>query len=70
MKFECRDECLSLIRPNALEKIMEMQNFGYNMNDPLSDEKLLLVRTLLEDSTAAPTTLIFEHFATEKNDER
>ena len=40
------------------------------MNDPLSDEELLLVRTLLEDSTAAPTALIFEHFATEKNDER
>ena len=57
MKFECRNS-LSLTSPDALEKIIEMQNFEYHTNGPLSDKKLFLVETLLKDSTAVPTALI------------
>ena len=45
MKFECRNS-LSLTWPDALEKTIKMQNFGYHMNGPISDEKLVSAGTL------------------------
>ena len=40
------------------------------MHGPLSGEKLVMVGSLLEDSTAVPVTLVLEHFEIDKKHER
>ena len=55
MKFECINT-LALSWPDALESIIEKQNIGKYMHGPLSDEKLLMAGSLIEDSTAVPVT--------------
>ena len=69
MKFECINT-LSLSWPETLENILEKQNVGNYMHGPLSDEKLLIVGSLLEDSTAVPVMLVLEHFEIDKKHER
>ena len=56
MKFECINT-LALSWPDALENIIEKQNVGNYMHGPLSDEKFLMVGSLLEESTGVPVTL-------------
>ena len=68
MKFECINT-LSLSWPETLENILEKQNVGNYMHGPLSDEKLLIVGSLLEDSTAVPVMLVLEHFEIDKKHE-
>ena len=55
MKFECINT-LALSWQDALKNIIEKQNVGSYIHGPLSDEKLLMVGSLLEDSTVVPVT--------------
>ena len=50
--------------------IIEKQNVGNYIHGPLSDKKLLMVGSVLEDSTAVPITLVLEHFEIDKKYER
>ena len=61
---------LALFQPDALENITEKQNVENYTHKPLSDEKLLTVGSLLEDSTTVPVTLVLEHFKIDKKRER
>ena len=69
MKFECINT-LALSWPDALENVIEKQNVGNYMHGPLSDEKLLMVGSFLEESTAVPVKLVLEHFEIDKKHER
>ena len=68
IKFECINT-LALSWPDTIENIMEKQNVGNYVRGTLSDEKLLIVGSLLEDSTAVPVMLVLEHFEIDKKHE-
>ena len=57
---------LALSWPDTLEK----QNVGNYIHGPLTDEKFVMVGSLLEDSTAVPVTLVLEHLEIDKKHER
>ena len=68
IKFECINT-LALSWPDVLENTTEKQKAGNYMCGTLSDEKLLMVGSLLEDSTAVPVMLVLEHFEIDKKHE-
>ena len=68
MKFEFINT-LALSLPDTLENIIEKQNVRNYMHGPLPDEKLLMIGSLLEDSTAVPVMLVLEHFEIDKKHE-
>ena len=68
MKFEFINT-LALSLPDTLENIIEKQNVRNYMHGLLPDEKLLMVGSLLEDSTAVPVMLVLEHFEIDKKHE-
>ena len=55
MKFECINT-LALSWQDARKNIIEKQKVGNYIHGPLSNEKLLMVGSLLEDSTVVPVT--------------
>ena len=69
MKFEFINT-IALSLPDTLENIIEKQNVRNYMHGPLPDEKLLMVGSLLEDSTAVPEMLVLEHFEIDKKHDR
>ena len=69
MKFEFINT-LALSLPDTLENIIEKQNVRNYMHGPLPDEKLLMVGSLLEDSTTVPVMLVLEHFEIDKKHDR
>ena len=69
IKFECINT-LALSWPDVLENTTEKQKAGNYTCGTLSDEKLLMVGSLLEDSTAVPEMLVLEHFEIDKKHDR
>ena len=66
IKFECINT-LALSWPDVLENTTEKQKAGNYMCGTLSDEKLLMVGSLLEDSTAVPVMLVLNTSKLTKN---